>query len=97
MWLEVEYLSTDSEAIWALATDHRNITATATTSPGGVSRDDTTSSWTGGAAGFDTYKQRLRVSATVGETGQYRARVAVGVTSLPSSRDFYIDPKVTVT
>jgi hypothetical protein len=43
-----------------------------------------------------TYKQSLAVTATVGETGQYRARVAVGVASIAASRYFYVDPKITV-
>jgi hypothetical protein len=43
-----------------------------------------------------TYKQSLAVTATIGETGQYRARVAVGVASIADSRYFYIDPKITV-
>jgi hypothetical protein len=43
-----------------------------------------------------TYKQILAVTATVGETGQYRARVAVGVANIAASRYFYIDPKIIV-
>jgi hypothetical protein len=42
------------------------------------------------------YKQKLSVTATIGETGQFRARVAVGKASIASSSYFYIDPKVTV-
>jgi hypothetical protein len=44
-----------------------------------------------------TYKQKLSVTATVNEPGLYRARVCVGVASIPSTRYFYVDPKVTVT
>jgi hypothetical protein len=92
VWLEVEYLSTSDEAIWALATDQRaTITATAA-----AQTDDTTSSWNGTGPGF-TYKQSLVVTATVNETGQFRARVAVGVASIAGSRYFYVDPKITVT
>ena len=43
------------------------------------------------------YMQKLSVTATVNETGQYRARVAVAVANIASTRYFYIDPKVTVT
>jgi hypothetical protein len=90
-WLEVESLSTSDEAIWALATDQRaTITATAA-----AQTDDTTSTWNGTGPSF-TYKQKLSVTATVNETGQFRARVAVGKASIASSSYFYIDPKVTV-
>jgi hypothetical protein len=40
--------------------------------------------------------QSLAVTETVGETGQYRARVAVSVASIAASRYFYIDPKIIV-
>jgi hypothetical protein len=91
-WLEVEYLKDADEAQWFLATDQRaTITATAA-----AQTDDTTSSWNGTGPAF-IYKQKLSVTATVGETGQYRARVAVGKASIESSAYFYIDPKVTVT
>jgi hypothetical protein len=97
VWLEVEYLGTSGSPVSVLATDKVGPIGSGTTSPGSVSRDDTTSSWSGGASGFDTYKQRLRVSATVGQAGIYRARVCVGLGGIASTRDFYIDPKVTVT
>jgi len=90
VWLEVEYLGTADEANTTLASDHRVITTTAANQT-----DDTTSTWNGTGPSF-TYKQSLAVTATIGETGQYRARVCVGVASIASSRYFYIDPKVTV-
>jgi hypothetical protein len=95
VWLELEYLNDADEAIWALATDQR---ATITTTPV-AQTDDTTSVWVGlnnSGQGLADYMQSLAVTATVGETGQYRARVAVGVASIAASRYFYIDPKITV-
>jgi hypothetical protein len=95
VWLEVEYLKDADEAIWTLATDQR---ATITTTPA-AQTDDTTSVWVGlndDSQGLADYMQSLAVTATVGETGQYRARVAVGVASIADSRYFYIDPKITV-
>ena len=90
-WLEVEYLKDADEAQWFLATDQRaTITATAA-----AQTDDTTSTWNGTGPSF-TYKQKLSVTATIGETGQYRARVAVGKASIASTSYFYTDPKVTV-
>ena len=89
-WLEVEFLSESGEAIWDLASDQRVITATAV-----AQTDDTTSTWTGTGPAF-TYKQKLSVTATVNQAGQYRVRVAVGKTSVAGSRYLYIDPAVTV-
>ncbi len=92
VWLEVEYLKDADEALWTLATDQRaTITATAA-----AQTDDTTSSWNGTGPSF-TYKQSLAVTATIGETGQYRARVAVGVASIAGSRYMYCDPRIFVT
>lgn len=90
VWIEVEYLATADEAQTALVSDHRTITTTAA-----AQTDDTTSTWNGSGPSF-TYKQKLSVTATVNETGMYRARVCVGLASIASSRYFYIDPKVTV-
>lgn len=90
VWLEVEYLGTSDEAQTAISNDHRTITTTATSQT-----DDTTSTWNGSGPSF-TYKQKLSVTATVNETGIYRARVYVGLASIASSRYFYIDPKITV-
>lgn len=91
VWLEVEYLGTADGAQWSRITDQRaTITATAA-----AQDDDTTSTWVGTGPSF-TYKQKLSVTATVAEEGQFRARVCVGVASIASSRYFYIDPKVTV-
>jgi hypothetical protein len=92
VWLEIEYLKDADGALWTLATDQR---ATITTTAA-AQTDDTTSSWNGTGPSF-TYKQKLSVTATVGEEGQYRARVAVGVASIAGSRYFYVDPKITVT
>jgi hypothetical protein len=92
VWLEVEYLGTADEAQWTLAKDQR---ATITTTAA-AQTDDVTSAWNGAGPAF-TYMQKLSVTATVNETGQYRARVCVGVASIAGSRFFYIDPKVTVT
>ena len=87
VWLEVEYLATSDSPLWTLASDQR---ATITTTAADQD-DDTTSTWVGAGPAY-TYKQRLRVTATVGETGQFRARVVTGVASIASSRNFYIDP-----
>jgi hypothetical protein len=92
VWLEVEYLSTADEPQWALATDQR---ATITTTAA-AQTDDTASTWNGSGPSF-TYKQKLSVAATVGESGQFRARVAVGKASIASSRYFYCDPLASVT
>jgi hypothetical protein len=89
MWLEVEYLGTANSPLCTMASDTRaSVTATAADQP-----TDGTSSWTG-----DTFTnlQTLAVTATVGEEGLYRARVAIGVASLSTSNNVYIDPKITV-
>jgi hypothetical protein len=91
VWLVVEYLGTLDDALLATATDQR---ATITTEAADQT-DDTTSTWNGAGPAF-TYKQRLRVSATVGEAGQYRARVVVGKASISAAANFYIDPIVVV-
>ncbi len=91
VWLEIEYHATAGDPRWTLASDQR---ATITTTAA-AQDDDTTSTWTGSGPAY-TYKQRLRVTATVGEEGLYRARVAVGVASIASSRYFYVDPRVSV-
>lgn len=80
--LEVQYLGTASEANWDLADDS-------------TLSDDTTSTWSGSGPSY-TYKQRLRLTATVNETGQYRARVLVKKTSIADTDYFYVDPLVTV-
>lgn len=91
VWMEVEYMGAADSPLYTLGSDQR---ATITTTPA-AQTDDTTSTWTGAGPSY-TYKQKLSVTATVNETGLYRARVAVGVTSIASSRYFYVDPKVTV-
>jgi hypothetical protein len=91
IWLEVEYKSESTEAIWALATDQR---ATITTTAA-AQTDDTASTWNGSGPSY-TYKQKLSVTATVNQVGQYRVRVAIGKTSVAGSRYLYIDPAVAV-
>lgn len=91
VWLQVEYLGTANSPKWELATDQR---ATITTTAA-AQTDDTTSTWVGTGPAF-TYKQKLSVTATVAEEGQFRARVCVGVASISAARNFFIDPKVTV-
>ena len=95
VWLELQYLKDADEAQWTLATDKR---ATITTTAA-AQTDDTTSVWVGlndDSQGLADYMQSLAVTATIGETGQYRARVAVGVASIAASRYFYVDPTITV-
>jgi len=87
VWLEVEYMGTSGNPTSTMVSDKR---ATVTTTRA-VQTDDTTSTWTGATL---TYKQSLTVTATVGQAGLCRARVAVGKVSLSG---LYIDPKVTVT
>jgi hypothetical protein len=90
-WLEVEYLGTSDSPLSTLASDQRaSPTATAA-----AQTDDTTSTWNGTGPSF-AYKQKLAVTATVGEAGQYRARVVVGKASIASSAYLYVDPKVVV-
>jgi hypothetical protein len=90
-WLEVEYLGTSDSPMSTIASDRRaNLIATAA-----AQTDDTTSTWNGTGPSF-TYKQKLAVTATVGEAGLYRARVVVGKASIASSAYFYVDPKVIV-
>jgi hypothetical protein len=92
VWLEVEYLGTENVAQCTLASDQRaDITTTAA-----AQTDDATSTWNGTGPAF-TYKQSLAVTATIGETGQFRARVAIGKASIAGSSYLYVDPKVTVT
>lgn len=91
VWLEVEYLATADEAQTAVATDRIADIVTAAA----AQTDDTTSTWNGTGPSF-TYKQKLSVTATVNETGLYRARVHVAATSIASSSYFYVDPNVTV-
>jgi hypothetical protein len=91
VWIELERRTTVGSPLWTLASDQR---ATITTTPV-AQDDDTTSTWVGAGPAY-TYKQRLRITAAV-EPGQYRVRVVTGVASIASSRNFYVDPDVTVT
>ena len=86
-WIEVEFLDTDDNPLYALGSDQR---ATITTTPV-AQEDDTDSTWTGVGPAF-TYKQKLSVPITVGEVGRIRARLVTGVASIASSRRFYLDP-----
>jgi hypothetical protein len=90
VWLELEYLGTSGSALGVRASDQRTITATAA-----AQTDDTTSGWNGAGPSY-TYKQKLSVTVTIGQAGQYRARVVVGKASIAGSRYFYIDPMVNV-
>lgn len=90
-WLELEYLATADSPLWSLASDQR---ATIMTTPA-AQEDDTISTWTGTGPAF-TYRQRLRVTAVVGEAGMYRARVVFGKASIASSAFLYVDPLVVV-
>lgn len=85
VWIEVEYTGTSGSALSTLTKDQR---ATILTTHA-LQSDDTTSTWTGITA---TYKQSLGVTATVNQTGLYRARVALG----KASTTLYVDPKVTI-
>lgn len=96
IWLEIETLSTADEAISALTTDQR---ATITTAAADQTTE-TSSTWVGlndAGQGFADFRFKLEcASVSVGEAGQYRARVAVAVPSVTASSYLYIDPKVTV-
>lgn len=95
VWLEIEYLGTDNEAQWSLASDHRTTILTTAA----AQTDDAASEWIGlnnAGQGLADYMQSLAVPATIGETGQYRARVCVGKANISSASYFYIDPKITV-
>ena len=91
VWIELQYLATSDSPLWSLASDHR---ATITTAPA-TQEDDTASTWVGTGPAF-TYMQKLSVTATIGEAGQYRARVVVGKASIAGGSYFYIDPKLIV-
>jgi hypothetical protein len=86
-------MGTADSPLYSLGSDQRsngtNAFASITEAPD-AQADDTTSSWTGITA---TYKQSLAVTATVGEAGLYRARVAVGKAS---AGPIYVDPKVQI-
>ncbi len=85
-WLEVEAMATADSPLYTLTTDRR---VTVTTTP--VAQTvDLAGLWSGATL---TYQQILScANVTVGETGLYRVRVAVG----KASTTLYIDPEVTV-
>ena len=97
IWLEVEYLGTADEAQWTLVTDQRATIVTAAADQ----TAETASTWVGlndAGQGFADFRFKLECAAVVvGETGQYRARVAVGMASITSASYLYVDPLVTVT
>ena len=88
VWLEVEYLGTASGAKSALGSDRCSISGFY--SAAAAQTDDATSTWAGTITA--TYMQSLAVTATVNETGLYRARVVLG----KASTTIYVDPLVTV-
>lgn len=90
IWLEVETLSTADVAKFQLSNDRRTITTTAADQT-----TETSSTWNNLTESF-RFKLEC-ASVSVGESGQYRARVAVGIPSVTSSSSLYIDPLVTVT
>jgi hypothetical protein len=93
VWLEVEYLDDVTSGQWTRADD---AITTRLTTPA-AQTDDTGSTWSGTGPSY-TFKQKLSVPGlTVGTVGLFRARVCVGLASIASSRNFYIDPKVVVT
>jgi len=61
----------------------------------GNTTSDGTSTWNGSGPSF-TYKRKVSVTVTIGEEGQYRARLAVARASVASSAYLYVDPKVVV-
>jgi hypothetical protein len=97
IWLEVEFLATADEAQWTRYTDWRNSDGAGNdgtiTTTAADQTTDSTSTWEGLAEDF---RQKLEVTATIGETGQFRARVAVGKASITSASYLYIDPAVFV-
>jgi len=87
-WLEVQVKETASDARWTTVTS-RNANPFAA---GTTNTDDVTSTW----SSSQTYKQKLSITVTVNTAGIYRARVALALTSVAASENYYIDPKVTV-
>jgi len=91
VWLEVEYKATSGSGVWTRVDD---AIATIVSTPA-AQDDDTSSTWNGTGPSF-TYKQRLRVTATVNQVGQFRARVCVAKPSIAAGAYFYVDPLVVV-
>lgn len=89
VWLEIEYYPTAGSPLSDLASNARQATSIVAT-PTTHAADAST--W----SNSPTYKQKLEVTATIGQAGKYRARVCCGITS-GSSLDIYIDPRVIVT
>lgn len=91
IWLDLDYLATANSSVWTRASSQR---ATITTTPATLTSDGT-STWNGAGPSF-TYKRKVAVTITIGEEGQYRARLAVARASVASSAYLYVDPKVVV-
>lgn len=91
VWIELEYKQTSGSPIFTTA-GNQVVNPIASAS---AQTDDTTSTWSGTGPSF-TYKQALSVTATVGQSGLYRARVCVAAASIAGSRYFYVDPTVVV-
>lgn len=91
IWLDLDYLATANSSVWTRASSRR---ATITTTPATLTSDGT-STWNGSGPSF-TYKRKVSVTVTIGEEGQYRARLAAARPSVASSAYLYVDPKVVV-
>ncbi len=91
VWMELEYLNTSGQPLWAYATDWRgsNTAAGNITSTPAAQTDDTVSTWTGITA---TYKQYCDITRTVNQPGRFRARLCLGV----YNKTIYVDPRVIV-
>lgn len=90
IWLELYYLDTLNSLPMALETTYDPVADDATTHT-----DDTTSTWNGTGPSF-TFKQKLSITATIGEACRYVLKVVVGKQSVASGDYLYIDPLVTV-
>ena len=91
VWMELDYFGTSNDPRWSRASSRR---ATITTTPAYLTSDGT-STWNGSGPSF-TYRRQVSVTVTIGEEGQYRARLVVARASVPSSAYLYVDPKVVV-
>ncbi len=92
VWLEVEAMETASSSEWTYLSSARATRL----STAEAHATDSGSTWTGTGPSY-TYKQTLSQATTVAVTGMFRWRVVIGLASIASSRNFYIDPKETIT
>lgn len=90
-WPEVQFKADSGSGQWTTVTGKP---ATITTTPT-AQTDDTTSTWNGTGPAF-TYMQKLEVTATVNQTGQWRARLCFGKASVSAASNLYADQDVTV-